>query len=337
MMVKGIFFAFMATALWGVVFIFPFFAPNFNALDIVIGRYIVHGTLSLILLGFFNKNFRWKKYNKYIWATAFFYALAPFILYYVLIIISIRLAGIVLPTLIISLLPISVPLLGNWLYKEFSFLVIVRPILLILLGILTINFYEFSLNTSINIPMWEKFLGVFLAISNLALWTWYAISNANFLQSHKDKIPSEEWSEIVGTCCLFIVVPMLIVLFLINPELLHITSAFTMRNELVTFAKLVIIFGITVSWTSLQLWNKASQHLPVPLLGQMIVFEPIFALMYNYFLNSKYPCMLEIIGISLVLSGVFIGIQNIRKAKKKLVLQELVVESEHVVKQEHTE
>ena len=52
------------------------------------------------------------------------------------------------------------------------------------------------------------------------------------------------------------------------------------------------------------LWNRASRLLPLTMVGQMIVFETLFALLYGFLWEGRWPTGLEAIAMVLLVSGV---------------------------------
>ncbi|RBF04126.1 EamA/RhaT family transporter, partial [Xanthomonas oryzae pv. oryzae] len=52
------------------------------------------------------------------------------------------------------------------------------------------------------------------------------------------------------------------------------------------------------------LWNRASRVLPLTLVGQMIVFETVFALLYGFAWEMRLPTPLELAAIACLLVGV---------------------------------
>jgi hypothetical protein len=51
------------------------------------------------------------------------------------------------------------------------------------------------------------------------------------------------------------------------------------------------------------LWNAASRLLPLSLSGQLIVFETLFALIYGFLHDARWPLPLEAAAIVLMLAG----------------------------------
>jgi drug/metabolite transporter (DMT)-like permease len=55
------------------------------------------------------------------------------------------------------------------------------------------------------------------------------------------------------------------------------------------------------------LWNTASRKLPLTLSGQVIVSETVFALLYGFAYEMRWPHGLEVLATILLVSGVWPG------------------------------
>ena len=62
--------------------------------------------------------------------------------------------------------------------------------------------------------------------------------------------------------------------------------------------------GLFASWLGTLCWNEASQRLPTALVGQLIVFETLAALLYAYLLRGVWPDALTVLGIGGLVAGV---------------------------------
>ena len=55
-------------------------------------------------------------------------------------------------------------------------------------------------------------------------------------------------------------------------------------------------------------WNRASRLLPLTMIGQMILFETLFALLYGFLWEARWPTALEALAMVLVSASVLAGI-----------------------------
>jgi drug/metabolite transporter (DMT)-like permease len=58
------------------------------------------------------------------------------------------------------------------------------------------------------------------------------------------------------------------------------------------------------------LWNAAAKRLPLTLAGQMIVFETLFALLYAFVYDGRWPRTPEVLAIVLLLVGVLWSVRQ---------------------------
>ena len=52
------------------------------------------------------------------------------------------------------------------------------------------------------------------------------------------------------------------------------------------------------------LWNRASQLMPLTMLGQMIVFETLFALIYGFVFEGRWPTGIEVVACVLMVIAI---------------------------------
>jgi drug/metabolite transporter (DMT)-like permease len=64
------------------------------------------------------------------------------------------------------------------------------------------------------------------------------------------------------------------------------------------------VIAIGASVIANGLWNAASRLLPLTLSGQMIIFETLFALLYGFLFEQRFPRPLEMLAIAALIIGV---------------------------------
>ncbi|WP_155615962.1 DMT family transporter, partial [Xanthomonas translucens] len=70
------------------------------------------------------------------------------------------------------------------------------------------------------------------------------------------------------------------------------------------FWGVAIVLGVFASVIGNACWNHASRLLPLTLVGQTIVFETVFALLYGFLWEARWPTLLETLAIACLLAGV---------------------------------
>lgn len=308
---SGIIYALIADVIWGLAFIIPKLLPSYSAVEITCGRYFVYGIFSIVIWLCRQKNILTHNYSNKIWSHALLFAFCGNVGYYLFLVLAIQLAGVTISTLIIGMLPITVSLYGNWLFREFSFKKVLTPVLLVFCGIIIINSYKLQGNDA----LYDNILGLFCGLVALSLWTWYGVANARFLKENP-QISSKDWSTITGIAT-FLLLPFFLVVTSLMSFHSFYTSHLFQRDESNGYFWLgSIALGFLCSWGATVFWNKASNILPTALAGQLIVGEMIFGLLYGYIFEHRLPYYFEFVGIIIIIGGVFYGIHIINDEKR---------------------
>ena len=102
----GVAYACGAGALWGFSFIGPLLATDAPPALVAAGRYVAYGIAALLLLAASGR----LRQQGSAWRDALVLSLLGNLLYFVCLSASLQRAGVVLPTLIIGMLPVTIPL-----------------------------------------------------------------------------------------------------------------------------------------------------------------------------------------------------------------------------------
>ncbi len=306
----GVIFGMIAGAAWGLAFLIPDMLSSFSSLEITLGRYFMYGLYSLLLFMIYKKNPL--HIPSRVWSKALLYAFTGNIGYFFFLVLGIKFAGATITTLIIGTLPIVISFVGNLLNKEFPFKMMMIPACLILIGIFLLFSSEQGDVSSITVSNSSTLFGFLCSFIALALWTWYGISNANFLKKESEVSP-DLFSTIVGVQTLTLVLFFLLISKLTNQQII---GDLLIKDSFYHYLFGIIILGIVASWVATWAWNQTSIRLTVSLAGMMIVFETIFGLLYSYFYHATFPSTLEWISIFFILLGVTFGIWRINKNRK---------------------
>lgn|SRR5690606_7356212 len=283
---------------------------NFSSLEITLGRYFMYGLYSLLLFIIYKKNPL--HIPPRVWYRAMLYAFTGNIGYFFFLVLGIKYAGATITTLIIGTLPIIISIVGNLLNKEFPFKVMVIPAFLILVGIYLLYSNEQGDISSITVSKSSALFGLLCCIIALALWTWYGISNANFLKKESEVSP-DLFSTIVGVQTLTLVFIALLISKLTNQQIIGNLLG---KDYFFHYLLGIIVLGVIASWVATWAWNQTSIRLTVSIAGMMIVFETIFGLLYSYFYQATFPSVMEVVSIVFILTGVTFGIWRINTYRK---------------------
>jgi drug/metabolite transporter (DMT)-like permease len=75
-------------------------------------------------------------------------------------------------------------------------------------------------------------------------------------------------------------------------------------SEWLFFAAVVSSVALLCSIIGNGFWNYASRALPLTLTGQMIVFETLFAALYGFLWEARWPTLVEAMAMVLLVAGV---------------------------------
>jgi drug/metabolite transporter (DMT)-like permease len=294
----GIGFGMAAGALWGLVFLAPELARDFTALQLAAGRYLVYGLLSACLLVP-----RWRSLVSWLegihWRALLGLSLLGNIVYYVMLASAVQWGGVAMTSLVIGFLPVTVTLVGSRAVGAVPLRRLAPSLCLSALAIGCIAWQAMSGAHMAGQP--HRVAGLFCAIGALVAWTAYAVVNARWL-GRLEHVSAHDWNLLTG------LVTGALALLLVPAALL--TDAAT--HDGAAWGRLVgISTGIAVCASILGngLWNRMSRLLPLTLVGQMILFETLFALLYGFLWERRLPTSLEILAMVALVSSVLLCVR----------------------------
>ncbi|MET0207853.1 MAG: DMT family transporter, partial [Burkholderiaceae bacterium] len=221
---------------------------------------------------------------------------------------AIQRAGGPLPTMIIGTLPVVIALCSNRRNAardgHYRWRALAPPLLLIAAGIACVNQVEQTALAPQDVTRYLQ--GAGLAVIALLCWTWYPIRNADWLRAHADR-PPRAWATAQGLVTLPMALLALAVLALCDQAglpLLPQGFSFPAGPRFWTYAALMLAIGLFASWMGTLCWNEASQRLPTTVVGQLIVFETLAALVYAQLHRGGLPAGLTVAGVLLLVAGV---------------------------------
>ena len=310
----GTLFALAAGLMWGLVFVAPTMLPDYPAALLSVGRYVAFGLLALPLAWLDRR--RLAQLVRADWVEALKLALIGNLLYYLCLAAAIQRAGGPLPTMIIGTLPVVIAVCANRRNAARDGLIAWRrllpSLLLIGAGIGCVNQVELArLRADPDADLLRYGSGVVLAVIAVACWTWYPLRNADWLRAHADRSP-RTWATAQGVATLPLALLGLLALWgwhAVSGGMVVGAaggSAFDMPlgPRPGFFILMMLAIGLFASWLGTLCWNEASQRLPTTLVAQLIVFETLSALAYNYAWRREWPGAVTLLGIALLIAGV---------------------------------
>ncbi|KAA0074704.1 DMT family transporter [Tardiphaga sp. P9-11] len=303
----GILFGACAGALWGLVFLAPELAHAFSPLQLAGARYFVYGVISAALIAS-----RWQsllvRLGQREWLALAWLSLAGNTVYYVLLISAVQMGGIAMTSLVIGFLPVAVTIVGSRDSGAVPLSRLMPSLMLCSAGVICIGWQALAMPSSGSLR--EQVIGLLCAIGALISWTSFAIGNSRAL-ARLDNISAHEWNLLTG------VVTGAQSLILI-PAALAMDTATHSGLAWAQFAAVSIGVAVLASILGNALWNRMSRLLPLTLVGQMILFETLFALIYGFVWEQRMPAPLEIAAFALVVLSVLSCIAAHRAPKRAM-------------------
>ena len=279
-----------AGALWGLVFVAPRMVSGYSAVDLTAGRFLSYGAVAALLMLWALRRRPLPTGSQALAAAGM--SVLGFSGYYLLLVLAIRDAGTEVPTLVIGTIPVWVMLLGKPGHLKWAALL--PGIALTAAGLaMMMGAPHEAAGVGATPRFWR---GVAFAAASLACWTAFALLNAAWLKKHPE-VNATEWANWLGVATGLGALLLWAVAGSSPRELLS-------QPDRGMFFALAVGTGVGSAWLATILWNVASQRLSASLCGQLIVSETLFALLYSFAWDGRWPqpaqlaaCVLFTLGI----------------------------------------
>ena len=306
-LISGFAFALAACALWGAIFLLPILLPEFSPLQVTFGRFVLYGVVAFCIFLPQASRLLPKLQRADVWHLIWL-ALTGNIVYFALVATSVQWIGMAVTSLIVGLVPVTVPLLGRKSSGAIPLRRLLAPMALILSGIILINAHALQNQTGESSARY--LLGVLLAVLAVISWSRYALDNTRYLNA--SRFNSTEWSTLWGLVVGLISALLWAVLWLFTPT----DSAPAIAPERwQMFWLLSLAIAVFSSWLGNWMWNAASQRLPITFVGQLLVFETLFALAYHFIYERRLPQASELAPMLLILAGIVWSLRRFSQAR----------------------
>lgn len=303
-MLTGIVAGLAAGALWGLVFVAPRMVSGFAGIDLTAGRFVVYGLVSVAVLAV-----SWRRARRPTLAQAWgalWLSVLGFTGYYWVLVMAIRDAGTEMPALIVGTIPIWVMLLGK--PRGLRWAALLPGLLLTLLGLVLMSKGALAQigsapsaaisGASAHPTYWR---GIGLSLLAMASWTAFSLLNAAWLRRHPE-VRATDWANWLGVATGAGGLLLAVTLGTPLPQLV-------VQPGWPLFALIVLAIGFGSSWLATILWNMASQRLSASLCGQLIVSETLFALLYSFLWDGRWPSGLQWAAALLFTAGILASIR----------------------------
>lgn len=301
----GVFYGMMAGALWGGIFLAPQLIPSgFTPLQLSTARYLTYGLIALILIAPKIRRLS-ARFGREEWIALCWLSVIGNILYYVFISTAVQLSGVAFTSIIIGFLPVAVTVIGSRDHGAVSLKRLWPSLLFGAIGIFGVSWQSLSQGQGVFDA--TRLAGLACALGALASWTAFAVGNARWLTRLHD-VSADEWNLMTG------VVTGALALLLAIPAFGLSVNAHS-QAEWLQFTSVAIGLGISASIFGNALWNRMSRLLPLTMVGQMILFETLFALLYGFLWEQRGPTLIESMAIVSVVVSVLLCMRAHRPAK----------------------
>ncbi|HRN77143.1 DMT family transporter [Ottowia sp.] len=302
-MLTGILAGLAAGALWGLVFVAPRMVGGFASIDLTAGRFVVYGLVSVAVLAVSLRRAR-RPTLAQAWGSLWLSVLG-FTGYYWILVLAIRDAGTEMPALIVGTIPIWVMLLGK--PHGLRWRALLPGLALTALGLVLMS--NAALSATASTPAGGAAItatgtywrGIGLALVAMACWTAFTLLNAAWLHRHPE-VGATDWANWLGVATG--VGGLLLALTLGTP-----LPRLMAQPGWPLFALVAVAIGFGSSWLATILWNLASRRLPASLCGQLIVSETLFALLYSFLWDGRWPTLAQWLAALLFTAGILASIR----------------------------
>ncbi|WP_044560022.1 DMT family transporter [Azospirillum sp. B4] len=290
----------LAGAFWGTVFLGPRVLHAFSPLQLSASRYLLYGLVSCVLI-----LPRWRVFwpqagrsriGKAEWLALLRLSLLGNIIYYVFVASAVHLAGVAATSLVIGLLPMAVTLVGSREQGAVPLRALALPLALGVIGVLLIGVDVAGRGGQGDTTVGGRLLGLACAAGALVSWTFYAVLNSRWL-ARLPAVSAHDWSLLTGVATGALALVLAVPAFLMD-------ATPHAAGDWALFWGVSTGVAIGASVVGNALWNRASRLLPLTLMGQMILFETLFALLYGFLWDARWPTLLECVAIVALVASV---------------------------------
>ena len=187
--------------------------------------------------------------------------------------------------------------------RDLRWSVLVPGLALTLAGLMLMAAAILVANTEGGLYFWR---GIGFAL--LALMSWiafaFAIVNSAWLKRHPE-VSATDWANWLGVAT---GLGALVMWWAAVFE----TQVLAMRHDSMRFALLSLLAGFGSTWLATILWNMASQRLSVSLCDQLVVIETLFALLYSFVWDGRWPTLVQFYACALFTPGIVASIRTHR-------------------------
>ncbi|WP_225782528.1 DMT family transporter [Xenophilus sp. Marseille-Q4582] len=298
-----------AGAFWGLVFLTPELVRDFTPGQLAAGRYLAYGLFAAVLIAPRLRRLLPRLGGREWWALTWLSLLGN-TLYYVLLAQAVQLGGMAMTALVIGFLPVAVTLASRGGAGAVPLRPLAPSLLLGIAGIGCVGWQSLgaasAAGPAADLARPGALLGFACAVGALISWSVYAVANGRWLARRAD-LSAHDWSLLTGLAtgaqALLLAVPAFLLTGSGAEAAAHTPEAWW------SFIGVVTSVAILASIVGNAFWNRASRLLPSTMIGQMILFETLFALLYGFAWERRGPTLLEACAMVLVAASVLLSVR----------------------------
>ena len=303
-MLAGILAGLAAGALWGLVFVAPRMVGGFSGADLTASRFMAFGLAAALVMWL--RAHRAARPTRAQAGAAMGLSVLGFTGYYLLAVWAIRDAGSEMPALIVGTIPVWLMLLGKPAGLRWAALwpgLVLTAVALVLMAKASGAAHDHAgPATAAHASHYSHYLrGMALAVLATGSWTAFALLNAAWLRRHPE-VKAADWANWLGVAAGL--GGLVLALALGSPW-----RDMAAQPQLPLFLAVVVATGVGAGWLATLLWNVASQRLPASLCGQLIVSETLFALLYSFMWDGRWPSLWQWLAAALFTAGILASIK----------------------------
>lgn len=315
--VSGVLWAILATALWGATFLGPAAVAPVGPIYLVLGRYVVFGILSVILLAI-NRH-QVKSMGPRRVFVAMHLGVVGYIGFYLFFSFAAALGGGALASIATGAMPAVITIVSNLLRKELRWRVLALPLAITTSGLLVLNTRPAGDGEGGTTT--DVIGATLLAIAACVVWSYFVVVNGRLIKQLDVAVVSNTtWTALIGTGA-----------FVASIALVPFAAAGggadprDDTNTLIRFVIVSVLLATLGSWSASWSWNKATTRLSTVVMGQLIAMETLFGAAFNLLWEGRWPTATELLGAALVTTGVlwcvFMFERN-RASKRRITYQD---------------
>lgn len=282
-----------AGALWGLVFLAPELARSFPPITLTVGRYLAYGLIAAALVAPRLRTLL-PRLGRREWLALVWLSLAGNTIYYVLLSKAVQTGGIAMTSLVIGFLPVAVTVIGSRDQDAVPLRRLALSLALCVAGAVCIGWQALAAPGGSGAQ--TQVIGLLCAIGALVSWTAYAVGNSRWLGRLTD-VSAHDWSLLTG----LVTGAQAVLLIPVALALDTTPHGAAEWNRLIAVS---VGVAVLASIAGNALWNQMSRLLPLTLVGQMILFETLFALIYGFLWEQRLPTAMELAAFVLVVLSV---------------------------------